>query len=186
MEVEPCKHHPGNNWIFLDQEQRLCAFLSSLFISSNRCCKAYCSLTLVIGSAVDFISIFRRVIPTAVRWRRAAGVVGYNLQVAVDTEHHLIVAHEVTNSGSDRAQLARIAMQAKAVLQTETLEAVADRGYFNSTKTLLSYLELISAFWGTKACALVFIGKRGTFLEFFEPIRLPAASTRGDIEVASW
>jgi hypothetical protein len=64
---------------------------------------------------------------------RGSGVVGYNVQVAVDTEHHLIVAHEVTNSGSDRVQLANIARQAKAVLQTQTLEAVADRGYFSST-----------------------------------------------------
>ncbi|MGY4317586.1 hypothetical protein ACVWW1_006913 [Bradyrhizobium sp. JR3.5] len=38
---------------------------------------------------------------------RGSGVVGYNVQVAVDTEHHLIVTHEVTNSGSDRAQLVR-------------------------------------------------------------------------------
>jgi transposase len=67
---------------------------------------------------------------------RGSGVVGYNVQVAVDTEHHLIVTHEVTNSGSDRAQLANIAKQAKAVLQTETLEAVADRGYFNSPEIL--------------------------------------------------
>jgi len=59
---------------------------------------------------------------------RGSGVVGYNVQVAVDTEHHLIVTHEVTNSGSDRAQLASLAKQAKAVLQTETLDAVADRG----------------------------------------------------------
>ena len=63
---------------------------------------------------------------------RGSGVVGYNVQVAVDTEHHLIVTHEVTNSGSDRAQLANMAKQAKAVLETETLEAVADRGYFSS------------------------------------------------------
>ncbi len=67
---------------------------------------------------------------------RGSGVVGYNVQVAVDTEHHLIVTHEVTNSGSDRAQLANMAKQAKAVLKTETLEAVADRGYFNSPEIL--------------------------------------------------
>ena len=67
---------------------------------------------------------------------RGSGVVRYNVQVAVDTEHHLIVTHEVTNSGSDRAQLASIAKQAKAVLQSETLDAVADRGYFNSPEIL--------------------------------------------------
>jgi hypothetical protein len=67
---------------------------------------------------------------------RGSGIVGYNVQVAVDTEHHLIVTHEVTNSGSDRAQLANVAKQAKAVLQTETLEAVADRGYFSSPEIL--------------------------------------------------
>src|ERR1700719_5059521 len=67
---------------------------------------------------------------------RGSGVVGYNVQVAVDTEHHLIVAREVTNSGSDRAQLANMARQAKGVLKTETLEAVADRGYFSSLEIL--------------------------------------------------
>jgi hypothetical protein len=67
---------------------------------------------------------------------RGSGVVGYNVQVAVDTEHHLIVTHEVTTSGSDRAQLANVAKQAKAVLQAETLEAVADRGYFSSLEIL--------------------------------------------------
>src|ERR1700731_4379148 len=67
---------------------------------------------------------------------RGSGVVGYNVQGAVDTKHHLIVTHEVTNSGSDRAQLANMAKQARAVLQTETLEAVADRGYFSSPEIL--------------------------------------------------
>jgi transposase len=67
---------------------------------------------------------------------RGSGVVGYNVQVAVDTEHHLIVTHEVTNSGSDRSQLANMAKQAKAVLQAEELAAVADRGYFNSPEIL--------------------------------------------------
>ncbi|RXG83475.1 transposase, partial [Bradyrhizobium zhanjiangense] len=67
---------------------------------------------------------------------RGSGVVGYNVQVAVDTDNHLIIAHEVTNSGSDRAQLANMARQAKAVLKAETLEAVADRGYFSSPEIL--------------------------------------------------
>src|SRR5262244_1823177 len=67
---------------------------------------------------------------------RGSGVVGYNVQVAVDTEHHLIVAHEVTNVGSDRAQLANMATQAKAVLGADHLDAVADRGYFNSPEIL--------------------------------------------------
>jgi transposase len=67
---------------------------------------------------------------------RGSGVVGYNVQVAVDTEHHLIVTHEVTNTGSDRSHLAKVAKEAKAVLQTDTLDAVADRGYFNSAEIL--------------------------------------------------
>jgi hypothetical protein len=67
---------------------------------------------------------------------RGSGVVGYNVQVAVDTEHHLIVTHEVTNTGSDRSQLANTAKQAKAVLGADHLDAVADRGYFNSPEIL--------------------------------------------------
>ena len=67
---------------------------------------------------------------------RGSGVVGYNVQVAVDTEHHLIVTHEVTNVGSDRAQLARVAKEAKAVLDVTRLDAVADRGYFSSEEIL--------------------------------------------------
>jgi transposase len=67
---------------------------------------------------------------------RGSGVVGYNVQVAVDTENHLIVTHEVTNVGSDRAQLAHVATETKATLQTERLEAVADRGYFSGEEIL--------------------------------------------------
>src|SRR5688572_29180396 len=58
------------------------------------------------------------------------GLVGYNVQAAVDTEHHLIVAHEVTNVGNDRHQLTNMARQAREALGSETLEAVADRGYY--------------------------------------------------------
>jgi transposase len=67
---------------------------------------------------------------------RGSGVVGYNVQAAVDTEHHLIVAHDVINVGNDRAQLASISTKAKAVLETEKLDVVADRGYFSSEEIL--------------------------------------------------
>src|SRR5881398_4039445 len=65
---------------------------------------------------------------------RGSGTVGYNVQVAVDIENHLIVTHEVTNSGSDRAQLANMGRQAREALGVDKLEAVADRGYYNSTE----------------------------------------------------
>jgi hypothetical protein len=64
------------------------------------------------------------------RPRRSAG------QAVVDTEHHLIVTHEVTNMGSDRSQLAEMAKKAKEVFGPDELDAVADRGYFNSTEIL--------------------------------------------------
>jgi len=67
---------------------------------------------------------------------RGSGVVGYNVQIAVDTKHHLIITHEVTNEGSDRSQLSAVAKQAKATLDVEKLDAVADRGYFNGEEIL--------------------------------------------------
>ena len=67
---------------------------------------------------------------------RGSGVVGYNVQVAVDTEHHLIITHEVTNVGNDRAQLADMAKRAKATLEAESLDVVADRGYYSSEEIL--------------------------------------------------
>ena len=63
---------------------------------------------------------------------RGTGIVGYNVQTAVDTKHHLIVAHEVTNDGSDRSQLSPMAKQAQAAMGVKELSAVADRGYFKS------------------------------------------------------
>src|SRR5712672_791728 len=67
---------------------------------------------------------------------RGSGVVGYNVQVAVDTEHHLIVTHEVTNTGSDRSQLAKVASQAKDILGADHLDAVPDRGKSTSPEIL--------------------------------------------------
>ena len=67
---------------------------------------------------------------------RGSGVVGYNVQAAVDAKHHLIVAHEVTNVGHDRDQLSGMAGQARAAMGLETLEVLADRGYFNGEEVL--------------------------------------------------
>jgi transposase len=67
---------------------------------------------------------------------RGSGIVGYNVQTAVDTTNHLIVAHEVTNVGTDRSQLANVANQTKAALHTSNLEAFADRGYYKGEEIL--------------------------------------------------
>jgi hypothetical protein len=61
---------------------------------------------------------------------RGTGMVGYNVQTAVESRHHLIVAHDVTNTGHDRAQLNRMAVLAKEAIGSPVLEVVADRGYF--------------------------------------------------------
>jgi hypothetical protein len=61
---------------------------------------------------------------------RGSGMVGYNVQSAVDTRHHLIVAHEVTNVGTDRGQLSDMAERARAAIGSEAIEVVADRGYY--------------------------------------------------------
>jgi transposase len=63
-------------------------------------------------------------------------MVAYNVQTAVDIKHHLIVAHEVTNVGTDRSQLFAIAQKAKAAVGTDSLDVVADRGYFKSKEIL--------------------------------------------------
>jgi transposase len=61
---------------------------------------------------------------------RGTSIVGYNLQAAVDAEHHLIVAHELLNIGSDRAQLSSMAVKAKDAMGVDALDAIADKGYF--------------------------------------------------------
>src|SRR5210317_331593 len=74
-----------------------------------------------------------RVMSTAAR---SKAIVGYNVQAAVDTTHHLIVAHEVTNVGHDRSQLANVARQAKEAIDCDELTVVADRGYFHGQEIL--------------------------------------------------
>jgi hypothetical protein len=63
---------------------------------------------------------------------KGTGIVGYNVQAAVDAKHHLIVAHEVTNVGSDRAQLSPMAQAAREAMGKTTLKVLADRGYYNA------------------------------------------------------
>jgi hypothetical protein len=63
---------------------------------------------------------------------KGTAMVGYNVQTVVDAQHHLIVAYEVTNSGSDRSQLSRMALAAREAIGTPELQAFADRGYYNS------------------------------------------------------
>ena len=67
---------------------------------------------------------------------RGTGMVGYNVQTAVDTKHHMIVTHEVTNVGHDRSALNSTAVSAKEVIGTDTLDVVADRGYYSGTEIL--------------------------------------------------
>jgi len=67
---------------------------------------------------------------------RGSGIVGYNVQAAVDAEHHLIVSHEVTMSGSDRGQLAKMSRQARSAIKVEEINVVADRGYFSGEQLL--------------------------------------------------
>ena len=62
---------------------------------------------------------------------KGTGVVGYNVQAVVEAKHHLIVTHEVTNVGSDRAQLTKMGTAAQEAMGKQRLQAVADRGYFS-------------------------------------------------------
>ncbi len=67
---------------------------------------------------------------------RGSGMVGYNVQSAVDAEHHLIVTHEVMNVGTDKSLLSHMSKRTKAALATDTLDVVADRGYYKSEEIL--------------------------------------------------
>jgi len=73
------------------------------------------------------------------------GTVGYNVQSVVDIESHLVVTHEVTNTGSDRAQLTVMGQAAKDVLDVDKIDVVADRGYFSSKEILASHTAGITA-----------------------------------------
>ncbi len=67
---------------------------------------------------------------------KGTAMVGYNVQTAVDLKNHLIVAHEVTNLGHDRTQLASMALKAREAIGSNELTALADRGYFSGKEIL--------------------------------------------------
>src|SRR6202012_2276907 len=77
---------------------------------------------------------------------KRTGTVGYNVQAAVDTKHHLIVEHEVTNVGNDHGQLSRMAVSAKGAMGKPKLKVVADRGYFSGPEIRACDLNNISAY----------------------------------------
>ena len=68
---------------------------------------------------------------------KGTGIVGYNVQTAVDARHHLIVAHDVTNVGNDRGQLAAMGQQAQAATGCQDLDVIADKGYFKGEEILV-------------------------------------------------
>jgi transposase len=76
---------------------------------------------------------------------RGSGIVGYNVQAAVDAEHHLVIAHDVVMTGSDRAQLSPMATAAREAVGAEWIEVVADRGYYSGPEVLACKKVGISA-----------------------------------------
>jgi Transposase DDE domain len=77
---------------------------------------------------------------------RGSGIVGYNVQAAVDAKYHLIVEHEVTNVGNDHVQLSRMALSAKTAMGKTKLKVLADRGYFSGPEIRACDLNNISAY----------------------------------------
>jgi transposase len=77
---------------------------------------------------------------------RGTGIVGYNVQTAVDSKHHLVVAHEVTNVGHDRAALASMAERARDASGLKSLTVVADRGYFDGEEIRACELKGITTY----------------------------------------
>ena len=79
--------------------------------------------------------------PDARSMMKAGGgsTVSYNVQTAVDSKHHLIAAHEVTNAPSDRGQLSSMAGKARSALNAKTLTVIADPGYYSGKEIVDCY-----------------------------------------------
>ncbi len=61
---------------------------------------------------------------------RGSGIAGYDVQTAVDAEHHLIFAHEIVMKNNDYNQLYSMANQAREEMGVTELEVIADKGYY--------------------------------------------------------
>jgi len=85
--------------------------------------------------------------PDSRSMKKAGGgsTVGYNVQTAVDSKHHLIAAHEVTNATSDRSQLASMAGKASEALGAKDLMVLADPGYYKGEEIVDCYEAGITA-----------------------------------------
>jgi transposase len=83
----------------------------------------------------------------------------YNLQMAVDSKHKLIIAHEVTNECNDQQQLLNMARKAKEVLGVEEIEVVADKGYWDGEQVSECEKEGITVYIPEKRTA----SKEGVF-----------------------
>jgi transposase len=78
--------------------------------------------------------------------KNGQSVAGYNVQIAVDDRHKLIVASEVVNDGNDNGQLHTMALAAKQALGAETLRALADVGYYNGETLKACEMDAIVAY----------------------------------------
>jgi transposase len=74
------------------------------------------------------------------------GMVGYNVQTAVDTHHHLVATHAVTNIVSDKAKLSSMAAKAKSAMGRDELEVIADRGFVSGKEIVACEAKGITPF----------------------------------------
>jgi len=114
--------------------------------------------------------------------------VGYNVQVAVETKHHLIITHEVTNVGTDRSQLSSVAKAVPGLVAGPCLLNVVRRGKtlpieLNAAEAMGYKLAILPTllFRGVIGCCEELLSelKTGVFPARFHSVVSPAC--RGEI-----
>ena len=66
--------------------------------------------------------------------KRGQTIGGYNVQIAVDSQHKLIVAEDVTQDGNDTQLLVPMLEKAQAIIDSESLIGLGDSGYYNGSQ----------------------------------------------------